>query len=349
MIDLRVTQLSVADLDGIDKHFPPFVLVSVAEEDGGGLQGPPDCIQPLVGGPVILFDAIHILGDHRGSGGFIIGRRHPVPGPGGELSGAQIPVGALTKVVALPEQVAVVRIGQGADLQQRGCVRSAGAHENIHHEGELVDPGAAAIRFDPVIHDVADFPLQIAWNPHDFGVLPFDQRQGEIAAEAKLGPGFSQSAGSIQISQGFAHGCGQIPPFKIPLPRDLGRRNHQRNPIRRSPAEGDDFSVAHFSGTDLDGIDPHPAALILVPIAKQDGGRQQAAAHRVQPLIGGPVILLDAVHIFGDHGRRGGFIIGGHHPVPGPGGELTGAQITVGALTEIVALPEKIPIIGIVQ
>ena len=90
-------------------------------------------------------------------------------------------------------------------------------------------------------------------------------------------------------------------------------------------------------------VDVHHAAFVLVAIGKEDGGRLQGAADVVEPLVGGPVVLFDAIDVFGHDGRRGGYVVGGDDAVPGTGGELAGAVVAAVPWPKLLPCQKRSP------
>ena len=74
----------------------------------------------MVGGPVVLLDAIDIFGDHWWRGRHVVRGCNPVPFASREGAATVISTFALTEVVVLPKKVTVVRVVGRADLEQRG-------------------------------------------------------------------------------------------------------------------------------------------------------------------------------------------------------------------------------------
>ena len=85
-------------------------------------------------------------------------------------------------------------------------------------------------------------------------------------------------------------------------------------PSADGPPSAASLGIGQLAGTDLDAVDPHLAAFVLVAVAEEDGGGLQRAAGVVEALVGGPVVLFDAVHVLGDDGRGGGHVVGGRRP-----------------------------------
>ena len=223
-VEFRIAQLAVADLDGVDVHVTALVVVAIAEEHGVGQEGAAGIVQTLVGGPVILLDAVDVLGDDRGIGRLVIGGRNAVPGSGGEGSSAVVAVAALAEVAALPEQVAVIALGVvgRADLQQRGRARTRGADEDVEDDGVLVHTGSAAVRLDAMIHDQADLALEIAGDLDDFGILAADQIHAERRAGAKHRALLGQAVRAVEVGEGLADGGREIAAVEVPLAGHLG-------------------------------------------------------------------------------------------------------------------------------
>ena len=203
--DFGVGQFAGADLDGVDPPFTAFILVAVGEENGGGLEGAARIVQALVGRPVILFDAVHILSHDGRRGCFVVGRHDAVPLPWGESAGAVVAAAALAEVVALPEEVAVIGVGERAGLEHGSGARTAGADHDVHDQGVLIDPGAAAIGGDAVVHDVADLADDGAGDIHDVGLLAVDEGDAQIGGGAELSPRRRQPGRTIKISQRLAN------------------------------------------------------------------------------------------------------------------------------------------------
>ena len=197
-------------------------MVTVTEKNGRHLKGAARCIEALVGGPVILLDAVHVLGHHRRGSGHVIGRDHAVPGSGCEGAATIVAAATLAEVIALPEQVAVVGIGARAGLQQRGRTRSGGSHEQVIHNGVLVDPGATAVGGDAVGHHVANLVGEVTRDLHDARIAAWQSRQPEFARQTERSAGLGQAGGSVEVFQGLAGGRTQVTLVEVPLAGDTG-------------------------------------------------------------------------------------------------------------------------------
>ena len=236
-------------------------------------------------------------------------------------------------------------------LEQRGGARAGGVHEHVHDQSVLVDRGAAAVGRDAVVHDVADVAIEVAGHSITLASTPVDQRDAQVGAVAKRGLVVGRwpvGAGSRYCS-GFADRGRRSPKSKSHWPVTVLCGMCAGMPAAVGSAQGHHFRIGEFAGADLDAVDPHLAAFILVAVAEQDGGRQQGAAGIVQALVGGPVVLLDAVHVLGDDRRIGGLVVGGDDAVPGAGGEGAACRCSRRALAEVAALPEQVAVVGVVQ
>ena len=218
---LRVRDFSAADLDGVDPHFGAFVLVAVAEEDGGGEEGAAGGVEALVGGPVVLLDAVDELGDDGRVGRLVIGGDDAVPFAGGEGAVAEVAVAALAEVVALPEQVAIGGVVERVHLQERGRAAAMDVHQDVIDQRELVDLGAAAVGLDAVVHHVADVAVEVAGHFHDLGRLAVDVRHPQIRRGPELRrevhPETVHSSLPVEILQRLAHRGRQVTFIEIPL------------------------------------------------------------------------------------------------------------------------------------
>ena len=215
---MRIGQLARTNLDAVDPHDAAFVLITVPEQDGRRQEGAPILVQGLISCPIVLLDAVHVFGRHRRMGGFIVGDGDAMPRARREGPGSVVAAGALAEVVALPKQVAVVGIIERTGLDEGGRARPRSVHHDVHHQSVLVDPGAAAIWRDAVVHDITDVPVQIARHLHDFGRFAVDvsDAQGSRGAEHGLGEGLA--GGPIKVLQRFAEGGRQIALVEVPLP-----------------------------------------------------------------------------------------------------------------------------------
>ena len=270
-----------------------------------------------------------------------------MPRSGREGASAVVAAAALTEVVALPEQVTVVGIGARAGLQQRGRTGSGGSDEEVKHDRVLVDLAAATIGVDAVGHDVANLVGQITRNLHHAGVAARQSRHAEFTGQTKYGPGLRQAFGPVEVSQRRTDGGTEITELEVPLTGHRSGRQRHRDAGRGRGSQKGQFGVAQAAGTDLDGAHEHLAALILVTITEENGRRTHGAARGVQTLVGGPVVLLDAVHVLHHHWRRGRHVVGRCNAVPSSGREGAAAIVAAAALTEVAALPEQVTVVGI--
>ena len=141
-----------------------------------------------------------------------------MPGPGRKRAPAVVAVAALAEVVTLPEQVAVIGIVQRTDLQERSRAGRGLVHdENIHDERVLIHQGAASIRRNPVVHDVANVAVEIARDRHHGGRFAADVRNPQGGGGAKRGPLRGQAGRAIEILEGQADGGRQTTAVEIPL------------------------------------------------------------------------------------------------------------------------------------
>ena len=208
-------------------------MVTVTEKNGRHLKGAARCIEALVGGPVILLDAVHVLGHYRRIGCHVIGRDHAVPGTRRKGTAAIIAAATLAEVVALPEQVAVVGIGARAGLQQRGRTRSGGSHEQVIHNGVLVDPGATAVGGDAVGHHVTNLVREVTGDLHHTRVTTRQSRKPEFAGQTERSSGLGQAGGSVEVFQGLAGGRTQVTLVEVPLGGDTGGSTAGRDNAER--------------------------------------------------------------------------------------------------------------------
>ena len=345
--ELGIAQAAGADLDGAHEHLAALVLVAITEEDGRRTHGAAGGVEALVGGPIVLLDAVHVLHHHWRIGRHVVGRRNAVPGSGREGATAVVAAAALTEVAALPEQVAVVGIARRTGLQQRGRTRTGSTHEEVIHNGVLVDPAAAPVGVDAVSHHIADLVGQIARHLHHAGVAARESGQAQLAGQTERGSGLGEALGPVEVIQRGADGGTEITEFEVPLTGHRAGRDGGRDAGGRRATEREALGVAELAGADLDGVDEHLAALVLVAITEEDGCRSHRAASGVEALIGGPIVLLDAIDVLGDHRRICGHVIGGHHAVPRTGREGAAAVVAAAALAEVVALPEQVTVVGV--
>ena len=183
----------------------------------------------MIGGPVVLLDAVHVLGHHRRGSGHVISRNNAVPGSGREGATAIVAAAALTEVAALPEQVAVVGVGRRAGLQQRGRTRSGGADKEVIHNGVLVDPGATAVGGDAVGHHVTNLVREVTGDLHDARIAARQSRHTELAGQTERSSGLGQAFGSVEVFQGLAGGRTQVTLVEVPLAGDTGGRTTGRD------------------------------------------------------------------------------------------------------------------------
>ena len=276
-----------------------------------------------------------------------------MPGPGAEGAVAIIPATALTEVPLLPEEVAIAGVVGGVNLEQRSRKGPGVFHEHIHHQGELVDLGAATVRGDPVGHHVANAAIEITRNLHHVRIRSVDEGHAQTTAGAEFGLVGGAACRAvkrgIKISQRLSEGCAEISTIEVPLTRHGALRQAGRNSCGLSPTEGHHFRVGEFAFANLNAVHPHCAALVLITIAEQNGGGQKGTACGIQPLICGPVILLDAIDKLGHHRRVGCHVIGCRDAVPCACTEGAVAIIPTTTLTEIPLLPEEVAIAGVVR
>ncbi len=225
-----IGELTRANLDAVHPHRAAFVLIPIAEQNRRGLQGPSCIIQALVGGPVVLLDTVHVFGHHRRVGRLVICCNHPMPDLRGEGAGAIVATTTLAEVVALPEQVPIVRVIQrGADIQQgsRACARVIDHH--VHDQGVLVDLRAASVGSDAMGHDITQVAAPrsgVTRHLHYIGDLTVDVRnaEGGSGAEGRLGWIAARATivvCRIQILQRVADRGRQVTKVKVPLAGDL--------------------------------------------------------------------------------------------------------------------------------
>ena len=271
-----------------------------------------------------------------------------MPRASGEGPCANVATGTLAEVAALPEQVAIVALSivGRADLEQRGRARTGGADQNVERDGVLIDPGSAAVGLDLVVHDQADLTLQIAGHLHDRGIVGADQRHTESRAGAEDGSLLRQAGGAVEVLEWLADSGCQVAALEIPLAGHRGIRKGHRDGATIGSAEQRQLGVAELAGADLDRVHVHVAALVVVAIAEEHGVGQEGAAGIVETLVGGPVILLDAIHKLGHDRWIGRLVVGRGHPMPGAGGEGAGAVVAAGTLAEIISLPEQIAVVS---
>ena len=322
-------------------------MVAITEKDGRRTHGAARRVEALVGGPIVLLDAVHVLHHHRRIGRHVVGRRNAVPGSGREGATAVVAAAALTEVAALPEQVAVVGIGARTGLQQRGSTRSRGRDENVVHDGVLVDSAAAAVGVDAVSHHITNLVGQIARDLHHASIAVRQSRHAEFTGQTEGSTGLGEAFGPVEVIQRRTNGGTEITELEVPLTGHRAGRDGGRDAGGRRATEGEALGVAELTGANLDGVDEHLAALVLVAITKKDGRRTHGAARGVEALIGRPVVLLDAVDVLGDHRRIGRHVISRNHAVPGSGREGATAVVAAAALTEVVALPEQVAVVGV--
>ena len=272
-----------------------------------------------------------------------------MPGSGREGATAVVATAALTEVVALPEQVAVVGVGARAGLQQRGCTRTRGANIEVIDDGVLIDLAAATVGVDAVGHGVADLVGQIARNLHHAGIATRESRHAELTGQTERGAGLGEAFGPVEVLQRRTDGGTEITELEVPLTgHRAGRQGHRDTGGGRSAQQGK-LGVAETAGADLDGAHEHLTTLILIAITEEDGRRGHRAASGIQTLVGGPVILLDAVHVLHHHRRRGGHVVGRCNAVPGSGREGAAAVVAAAALTEVATLPEQVAVVGVAR
>ena len=192
-------------------------MVTVTEEDGCRGHRAASGVQTLIGGPVVLLDAVHVLGHHRRIGRHVVGRDHAVPSSGREGATAIVAAAALAEVASLPEQVAVVGVGGRAGLQQRSRTRSSGSDVQVIDDSVLVDPGAAAIGGDAVGHHVTDLVGEVTGDLHHAGVATRESRQAQFAGQTERGAGLGEALGPIEIFQGLAGGGAEVALVEVPL------------------------------------------------------------------------------------------------------------------------------------
>ena len=217
----RVRDLAGADLDRVHVHDAALVLVAISEEEGGGLEGTTRGVETLVGGPVVLLDAVDELGDDRGVGGLVVRGDDPVPSARGEGAAAFVAVAALAEVAALPEQVAVIGVAQRAGLEQRGGSGPGGVDIEVEDQRVLVDLGAAAVGLDAVVHHVGDAAVQRAGDLHDLRGLSADVGDPELGGGAEGGLVVRRAGRSVEcrveVGQGLADVGEQVGVIEVPL------------------------------------------------------------------------------------------------------------------------------------
>ena len=194
-----------------------------------------------------------------------------MPSSGREGAAAIVAAAALTEVAALPEQVTVVGIGARAGLQQRGRTRSGGSDEEVIHNGVLVDLAASTVGVDAVSHDVADLVGQIARNLHHARIAARQSRHTELAGQTECGPGLGEAFGPVEVVERRTDGGTEITELEVPLTSHRAGRNGGRDTGGRRATECETLSIAQLTGANLNGINEHLTALVLVTVTEEDG------------------------------------------------------------------------------
>ena len=235
-----IADLARADLDRVDPHLAALVLVAVGEQECGRLEGATGIVETLVRGPIILLDAVDVLGDHRRVRRHVVRGHHAVPLTGRERAAAIVTAAALAEVVALPEQVTVVRVVQRAGLQQRRCAGPGGVHEDVHDQRVLVDARAATVRGDAVRHDVTDLTRHVAGHFQDLGHPATDVGNAEGLGRAELALGLGGPTDATEVLERRARRRAQVTEVEVPLtgePAAGTTGNHDvKTPGRRTQA-----------------------------------------------------------------------------------------------------------------
>ena len=213
----------------------------------------------------------------------------------------------------------------------------------------MIHPGASAIRRNAMGHGVAELIAQVARNLHDTCIHAIDQTHAQRAASAERGKvdvGSRRTIeGGVEIGQIGPDGGGQITGRKVPLTRDGAGRSCHRYPVSIGTAQKDDLRVREFAGANLDALDPHLTTLVRWrAVGEQVGGRQHGTTSIVQALVGGPIILLDSINVFGHHRGRCRFVVSSYNAMPNQGYEGPFTIVTSAALAELVPLPEEVAI-----
>ena len=194
-----------------------------------------------------------------------------MPRSGREGAAAIVAAASLTEVVALPEQVAVVGISRRAGLQQRGRTRSGGSDEEVIHNGVLVDLAASTVGVDAVGHGVADLVGQIARNLHHARIAARQSRHTELAGQTERGAGLGEALSPVEVVERRTNGSTEITELKVPLTGHRAGRNGGRDTGGRRATERETLSIAQLTGANLNGINEHLTALVLVTVTEEDG------------------------------------------------------------------------------
>ena len=198
-------------------------------------------------------------------------------------------------------------------------------------------------------HGVAELIAQVARNLHDTCIHAIDQTHAQRAASAErgeVGVGSRRTVKRrIEIGQIDPDGGGQITGRKVPLPGNVAIGDGRRDARRIRSAEQYDLRVGQLTGPNLNALDPHlPPFVSRCSVGEQVGGRQHGATSIVQALVGGPVILLDSINVFGHHRGRCRFVVSSYNAMPNQGYEGPFTIVTSAALAELVPLPEEVAI-----
>ena len=156
-------------------------------------------------------------------------------------------------------------------MQQRGRTRSGGADKEVIHNGVLVDPGATAVGGDAVGHHVTNLVREVTRDLHDARIAARQSRHTELAGQTECGPGLGEAFGPVEVVERRTDGGTEITELEVPLTSHRAGRNGGRDTGGRRATERETLSIAQLTGANLNGINEHLTALVLVTVTEEDG------------------------------------------------------------------------------